>query len=172
MGLILCLCSFAVVYAATSEVGNWVTVYWLDFWDPKFHDQQGNIAVGRQVLPILVAIASTSCFIGARKHGARLNTRMKSAIASGVVSGFLSSAAFFAWVAITRHLRGRFEAIAIFIGQLLFLAGRRSSRMLYSIWRNDQLNRTRDQERSNRGCTRRRPRGDRVFRSDVSGRRG
>ena len=95
MGLVLHLVSFGAAYAAASDLSNLVSVYWLHHFDPKW-TPESNVAIFRQVLPILAAIASLSCFFSARLATSWLDTHVQPAIASGVVSGLLAATSLFA----------------------------------------------------------------------------
>ena len=64
MGLLLHLGSFGVAYAAATDLLIEVSVYWLHHYDPKW-TPEGNVAIGREFLPLVVAIACLSCFFGA-----------------------------------------------------------------------------------------------------------
>jgi hypothetical protein len=90
MGLIWHLCSFAITYGVTFELADLLAVYWLDRWDRKW-TQDANVQITLYVLPVVIAVASLSCFVGARKYAARLNSRWTAAIWSGVASGILAA---------------------------------------------------------------------------------
>lgn len=111
------LCSFAVAFGVASDLANLMSVYWLGIWDPKW-TQASSVAIFRYLLPVLVAIASLSCFVGARKHAEWLKSRSRSSISSGVVAGVLAAAALF-----VAGLAGR-KLHATFVIELpIFLAG-------------------------------------------------
>jgi hypothetical protein len=47
------------------EAQNWIGVYWLDWWDPKFGSRRGNIAVGHEMMPFFLLAAAIAWTIGA-----------------------------------------------------------------------------------------------------------
>jgi hypothetical protein len=95
VGLVLHLVSFGAAYAAASDLSNLASVYWLHHFDSKW-TPEGNVAIFRQVLPLLAAIASLSCAFGVRSAASWLDTHVQLAIASGVISGLLAAASLFA----------------------------------------------------------------------------
>ena len=84
--------SFAAIYAVGIELTNRVSVFYLDFWDPKFHDQAGNIAVFHDVLPIFVSLASLSFLVGLSVHRTWLaHARILPVVVGGGLSGAAAS---------------------------------------------------------------------------------
>jgi hypothetical protein len=53
-----------MIYAVAGALTNRFSVWYLDFWDPKFHDRAGNVAVADQALPIFVGLATFSFLLG------------------------------------------------------------------------------------------------------------
>ena len=94
MGLLLHTGSFAVAYAAASDLFNLLSVYWLHHYDPKW-TQAGNVAIFRHLLPLMVAVACASCSFGALPLALWLDTHIKSSIASGAASGVLAATSLF-----------------------------------------------------------------------------
>ena len=91
MAKLLAVVTFAAVYAASAAVVNRISVYRLGFWDSKFHDQAGNVAVADEVLPIFVALATLSFLVGlsVRAGAGRLTPAL--AVASGALCGLAAS---------------------------------------------------------------------------------
>src|SRR5688572_28935027 len=123
MGIVLLLVTFVVLAAGIGEIGNWISVYWLGLWDPKFGDQRGNIEIGRQALPIFLAVAVASCCGGAWSHRSWLNTRLAKAVSAGAITSVALGLLFWGLVSATRNLNGAAESVSIFIGQLIVFAG-------------------------------------------------
>jgi hypothetical protein len=60
----LAVMSFLAAYTAEYEAQNWIGVYWLDWWDPKFGSKEGTIAFGNEILPFFLSAAMVSWTIG------------------------------------------------------------------------------------------------------------
>ena len=60
--------SFPVAYGFGAELTNRVSTYYFGFWDPKFHDPAGNIAVFHQMLPLFIGLACLSFLTGWLPH--------------------------------------------------------------------------------------------------------
>jgi len=93
MTTLLVVLTFLVVYAGTAALANRVSVYWLDFWDPKFRDQVGNVAVADEVLPVFAAIATLVFLAGLAVQRAALArkapTVAEAALCAGIAGGLL-----------------------------------------------------------------------------------
>ena len=105
MGLLLFLACFAAAYAVVMVLGDWVAVSALGWGDPKFGDAAANLRMMRQILPLIVAVATLSAFVGARTRQERLQRGWATASAAGSGAGALAAAAFFVMVAMFEAAR-------------------------------------------------------------------
>lgn len=122
MPTLFAVISFAAVYAFGSDVANHVSVYYLDYWDSKFLDQAGNVAVFREVLPIFVGLASLSFLVGLVLHRSWLgHAPIGQAALGGALSGGVASFLLLAGAAIRRF--DGMQGVAYLVGLLLFWAG-------------------------------------------------
>jgi hypothetical protein len=83
----LAIVAFTVTYAAAYEVTNWGTVYLLDWWDPKFGDRLGNVAVGHQIMPLFLVVAVASFLVAVRWHRLWLRTAPNKLVVFATVTG-------------------------------------------------------------------------------------
>ena len=83
MATLLAVLIFAVVYAAATAVVDRISVYWLGFWDPKFGDQAGNVAVADEGLPVFVALATLMFLVGLGSQRAALGRMTPAVVALG-----------------------------------------------------------------------------------------
>ena len=67
-GLILALVAFTVAYSAAYLATNWIAVYLLDWWDPKFDGRRGNIVFGQEIMPFFVVVAVVSFLFAVSFH--------------------------------------------------------------------------------------------------------
>jgi hypothetical protein len=123
MSTLFAVVSFAVVYAFGSELANRVSVYYFDYWDPKFLDQAGNVAVFHQVLPIFISLASLSFLIGLALQRSWLeHAPIWQATLGGALSGGVASLLLLA-DAVIRRFDGMHGVAGFVVGILLFWAG-------------------------------------------------
>jgi hypothetical protein len=90
---------FSAVYVATYEAQNWVTVYWLGEWDPKFGTESGAIAFGHSVLPFVFLPALLAWSVASAIHAGWLS-RASAGIsaAAHAIAGLVAATAPF-WFA-------------------------------------------------------------------------
>jgi hypothetical protein len=114
--------SFAIVYGCGAELTNRVSTYYFGFWDPKFHDQAGNVAVFHQLLPVFVGFASLSFVVGWLLHRTAIrNAAMRRVAAAGALSGAVASLLLLSEPAL-RRVDG-FQDVAAVVGMVSFWAG-------------------------------------------------
>src|SRR5688500_4992295 len=121
MAKLLAVVTFATVYAASAAVVNRISVYRLGFWDPKFHDQAGNVAVADEVLPIFVALATLSFLVGLSVQAAAGRITPALAVASGALCELSASLLLLSEPGLRRL--GAHEGFAAVAGLLAFWAG-------------------------------------------------
>ena len=121
MAKLLAVVTFAAVYAASASVVNRISVYRLGFWDPKFHDQAGNVAVADEALPIFVGLATLSFFVGLRLQAGAWRITSALGIASGALCGLAASLLLLSEPGLRRL--GAHEGFAAVIGLLAFWLG-------------------------------------------------
>ena len=92
MNSLFSVASFAVAYGVGLEVITLVDIYHFGIWDPKFHDQAGNVAFFHQVLSVLVMVASLSFFVGWLSHAKAMRraSRVK-VVVTGTATGLLAT---------------------------------------------------------------------------------
>jgi hypothetical protein len=87
---------FLTAYAAVWEAQNWIGVYWLDWWDPKFGSKQGNIAFGHEIMPLFLLAALVSWTIGTSIHWRWIrHARTADVALANAIAGIVSAAAPF-----------------------------------------------------------------------------
>ena len=94
MGLGIASFAFALACAIGAEATNYISVYVLGMVDSKFGDEHANLAIGHQVLPLLVVLTTASFVAGVAHHRMWLGQQMRAAALAGGLVGFGSSAAF------------------------------------------------------------------------------
>jgi hypothetical protein len=120
--LLITFAAFAVTHAAAFEATTWVSVYLLDWWDPKFGDQAGNIRFSHQVMPLFVAVAILSFAPAVALHRRWIQTARPRTVAWASAAGaILSHSAQFLFGVATRD-RPVSSAVMI-VSWSLLLAG-------------------------------------------------
>lgn len=103
----LSLLLFAAVYAAAFEAVDWVSVYVLDWWEPKFLSREGNIQFGREIMPLFLAASTVSYAFGAARHWRALAiTPATRVLAVGAITAVLAVAVLFGFGVATRGTHG------------------------------------------------------------------
>lgn len=122
MATFLAVVTFAVVYAAAAAVANRISVYLLGFWDSKFVDQAGNVAVADQVLPLFVSLATLSFLAGLSLDRAAVARTALATVALVSAACGCAAAAFLLAEPSLRQL-GVHRGVAGIVGTAAFWAG-------------------------------------------------
>ena len=113
--------TFIAAYAVAYEAGSWGTVYLLDWWDPKFGNQRGNIAFGRDIMTFFLMIAVLSFLAGSAVHWRWIDSAQPGLLASSSAAvAVLSHSALLMFSILTREFHGYAWSM---IGGLAFLFG-------------------------------------------------
>jgi hypothetical protein len=117
----LSLLAFAATYAAAFEASDWISVYVLDWWDPKFGNRQGNLQFGREIMPLFVIVSTLSFAVGAAAFWGRLRKAATSRVLlTGIVAAILAEGLLFGFGLATRRSAGdqlvRFCGFALLFG--------------------------------------------------------
>ena len=120
--LLVAFAAFAVTDAAGFEATTWISVYLLDWWDPKFGDQAGNIRFDHQIMPLFVAVAIFSFAPAVALHRRWIQTARPGTVGwASTAAAILSHSAEFLFGVATRD-RPVSGAVMI-VGWTLSLAG-------------------------------------------------
>jgi hypothetical protein len=120
--LLIAFAAFAGAHAAGFEATTWISVYLLDWWDPKFGDQAGNIRFDHQIMPLFVAVGIFSFAPAVALHRRWIQTARPRTVAWASAAGaILSLSAEFLFGVATRD-RPASGAVMI-VGWTLLLAG-------------------------------------------------
>ena len=110
MGLLICVVSFALGFAAVlsalAQVGSDI-------------DPEG--VGGTPFLIILVAICALSALFGARKHQQWLSEQMKGAVVSGVAAGIVNGIAILAFGVMSTWAASTVVAVLFFVARFTFI---------------------------------------------------
>jgi len=119
--LLIAFATFAVTYAAGFEATSWISVYLLDWWDPKFGDQAGNIRFSHQIMPLFVAVAMFSFAAAVALHRRWIQTARPRTVGwAAPAAAILSHSAEFLFGVATRD---RVSTMVVIVGWSLLLAG-------------------------------------------------
>jgi hypothetical protein len=120
--LLIAFAAFGVAHAALFEATTWISVYLLDWWDPKFGDQAGNIRFSHQIMTLFGAAAIFSFAPAVALHRRWIQTAPPRIVAWASAAGaILSHSAQFAFGLATRHIP--VSGAVMIVGWSLLLAG-------------------------------------------------
>jgi len=120
--LLVAFAAFVVTYAAGFEATTWISVYLLDWWDPKFGDQAGNIRFDHQIMPLFVAVAFFPFVPAVALHRRWIQTARPRTVAWASAAGaLLSHSAQFLFGVATRDRP--VSGVLMIVGWSLLLAG-------------------------------------------------
>ena len=121
-GLTLALIAFTFAYSAAYEATNWISVYLLDWWDPKFGGRRGNIDFGHMLMLPFVVVALVSFLFALVFHWPWLRTAPSKPVMWASAGGaLLANSAVFLFNLALREVDGG-SALAV-INWILLLGG-------------------------------------------------
>ena len=102
---LVALLAFPAAYAVLDEALNWTSVYVFDWWDPKW-TRRANVAIGHDLMPVMVSIAFASFLVGAalRLSWVRRARALNIAWASGAAA-VMAQIVPWTFGLLTRHLQ-------------------------------------------------------------------
>lgn len=120
--LLVAFAAFAVTHAAGFEATTWISVYLLDWWDPKFGDRAGNIRFSHEIMPLFVAVSIFSFAPAVALHWRWIQTARPRTVAWASAAGaLLSHSAQFLFGVATRDRP--VSGVVMIVGWSLLLAG-------------------------------------------------